>query len=72
LTITGYSFFFLLINKYLVLIILQDLRASCDQSKKNKKVKGKKSSSKKDSIDDEETPKATVGLTWYVQFLIIY
>ncbi|XP_025415393.1 chromodomain-helicase-DNA-binding protein Mi-2 homolog isoform X3 [Sipha flava] len=40
-----------------------DLRASCDQSKKNKKVKGKKSSSKKDSIDDEETPKATVGLT---------
>jgi len=29
-------------------------------------VKGKKSSSKKDSVDDEETPKATMGLTWYV------
>ncbi|VVC33210.1 Hypothetical protein CINCED_3A015046 [Cinara cedri] len=40
-----------------------ELRASCDSSKKNKKVKSKKSSSKKDSVEDEETPKATVGLT---------
>jgi len=40
-----------------------ELRASCDSSKKNKKVKGKKGSSKKDSVEDEETPKATVGLT---------
>jgi len=29
-------------------------------------VKGKKGSSKKDSVEDEETPKATMGLTWYV------
>ncbi|XP_022176627.1 chromodomain-helicase-DNA-binding protein Mi-2 homolog isoform X2 [Myzus persicae] len=40
-----------------------ELRASCDTSKKTKKVKGKKGSSKKDSVDDEETPKATMGLT---------
>jgi len=29
-------------------------------------VKGKKGSSKKDSVEDGETPKATMGLTWYI------
>lgn len=33
-------------------------------------MKGKKSSTKKDSVDDEETQqKAVIGLTWYI---IIY
>lgn len=51
-------------------IFFQELRASCDSSKKNKKVKGKKSSSKKDSVEDEDAPKPP-GLVWYVIYYII-
>ncbi|XP_050421569.1 chromodomain-helicase-DNA-binding protein Mi-2 homolog [Adelges cooleyi] len=40
-----------------------ELRTSCDSSKKSKKTKGKKSNAKKETVEDEDAPKPTPGIT---------